>query len=211
MTYQGTQRAIDDSSFRPPALGESGTPTISLLGISGSLRRASYSTAILRTLSTALSQEASLQIFHLNSIPLYNEDLDGEDKPPSVLALTSAISACDGLVVVSPEYNYGIPGVLKNAIDWASRPAHKSVLKDKPVVYMTSSPGVYGGVRAQSHLQQLFAATLSRPVTTSQVAIPTIASKVADGHLVDDASTAFALAAVRALVAEIRDLQLPSL
>lgn len=189
-----------------PTSGPIGS-AISLLGISGSLRQGSYSTAILRTLVCAVHPDAELTIFNLRSIPLYDEDIEGEKRPESVQALISAISACDGLVVVSPEYNHGISGVLKNAIDWASRPAYQSVLKAKPVVYMTSSPGAYGGVRAQSHLQQLFTATLSRPVNASQVAIPGIAAKVTDGHLHDETSMSFALAAVRALIAEIRSLR----
>lgn len=185
-------------------------PAISLLGISGSLRQGSYSTAILNSLAQAIHPDAELTLFDLHSIPLYNEDLDGEQKPDAVVVLASAISSSDGLVIATPEYNYGIPGVLKNAIDWASRPAHKSSLKDKPVVYMTSSPGIYGGVRAQSHLQQLFTATLSRVVNTSQVAIPSIASKITNGGLNDESSVTFAVAAVRALIAEIRNARIRS-
>ncbi len=93
-----------------------------LLGLSGSLRRASNSTAVLRGLQDALVPKAALDIFSLHGLPLYNEDDDGEPAPESVRALRSAIETSDGVIMVSPEYNHGMSGVLKNGLDWASRP-----------------------------------------------------------------------------------------
>ena len=105
-----------------------------LLGLSGSLRRASNSTAVLRGLQDALAPKARLDIFSLHGLPLYNEDEDGEHAPESVRALRSAIETTDGVIMVSPEYNHGMSGVLKNSLDWASRPYGCSVLRGKPVL-----------------------------------------------------------------------------
>jgi chromate reductase len=120
-----------------------------LLGLSGSLRRASNSTAVLRSLRDALATRAALNIFPLHAVPLYNED-DDADAPESVRALRSAIEASDGVIMISPEYNHGMSGVLKNALDWASRPFGRSTLKSKPVLTMTASPAFTGGVRGSS-------------------------------------------------------------
>jgi chromate reductase, NAD(P)H dehydrogenase (quinone) len=120
-----------------------------LLGVPGSLRRASHSTALLRAMAPLVASRARMDVITLHGIPLYDADLDGDAPPDGVRAFKSAIAAADGLVVCSPEYNYGIPGVLKNAIDRASRPGFKSVLRGKPVLVMTASPGALGGVRAQ--------------------------------------------------------------
>src|SRR5467141_2696789 len=104
---------------------------VHLLGLSGSLRRASNSTAVLRGLQDALAPRAALNIFSLHDIALYNEDDDGEHAPESVRALRSAIETSDGVIMTSPEYNHGISGVLKNGIDWASRPYGRSALRGK--------------------------------------------------------------------------------
>src|ERR1700747_932035 len=101
---------------------------IQLLGLSGSLRRASNSTAVLRGLQDALAPRVALKIFPLHATPLYNEDDDGEHAPESVRALRSAIKTSDGMIMISPEYNHGMSGVLKNALDWASRPYGQSAL-----------------------------------------------------------------------------------
>lgn len=172
-----------------------------LLGISGSLRRDSYSTAVLRTLQTRLNGQ--MQIFLLHEVPLYNADLDGEQKPAGVVALKSAIQDSDGIVIVSPEYNYGMSGVLKNALDWASRPAYQSVLKGKQVLIMTASTGYAGGVRAQAQIRQTLAGTLSRVVPAREVVIARVHNKVQDGLLADEASITLALGAIDALATEI--------
>ena len=102
-----------------------------LLGLSGSLRRASNSTAVLRSLRGALAPKAALNIVPLHAVPLYNEDDDAEHAPESVRALRSAIEASDGVIMISPEYNHGMSGVLKNALDWASRPYGRSAPQEQ--------------------------------------------------------------------------------
>jgi chromate reductase len=134
---------------------------------------------------------------------LYNQDMDGDNKPESVVALKQAIESSDGVIVSSPEYNYGISGVLKNAIDWASRPGFNSVLKGKPVLYMTSSPGAVGGARAQVHLLELFSATMSRVVVGPHITVAAAQTKIKDGRLVDAATIEFIGGGIDSLLREI--------
>jgi chromate reductase, NAD(P)H dehydrogenase (quinone) len=174
-----------------------------LLGISGSLRSHSTNTAILKTLATRLGNQSAMSLLSLNDIPLYNGDLETKTMPQSVVALKEAISQADGLIICSPEYNYGTSGVLKNALDWASRPGFNSPLKNKPVLIMTSSPGVLGGVRAQSQLRETLSATLSRVICGPQIVIPGVNQKIQDGKFSDESTIEFMLAAVDNLIQEI--------
>jgi chromate reductase len=182
-------------------------PTSRLLAISGSLRRDSHCTAVLRSLQPLLPTSVSLEIFPLNEVPLYNADLDGDATAEGVARLKKAIATADGLVICSPEYNYGMPGVLKNAIDWASRPGFASPLKGKPALNMTASPGTAGGVRAQAQIRDALAATLARPVVRQHVAIASIATRVRDGQLVDEATLDFIGGALRDLLDEVELLK----
>jgi chromate reductase len=179
-------------------------PQFRLLGLSGSLRRASNSTAVLRGLQDALGRRAALDIFPLHAIPLYNEDDDAEHAPESVRVLRSAIDGSDGVIIISPEYNHGMSGVLKNALDWASRPYGLSVLKRKPVLTMTASPAFTGGVRAQQQMNETLASIPARPVFRPQIVIGGVHEKVRDGRLIDEAALGFALAGVDDLIEEIR-------
>lgn len=174
-----------------------------VLGISGSLRKGSNNTAILTSLKKAVEGKLELTLFPLNDVPLYNADLDGAEVPPAVRALREAIAAADGLILCSPEYNYGISGVLKNALDWASRPGYNSVLKGKPVLVLTSSPGLFGGARAQSQIRTTLTSTLSRVVVHPHIAIPGVNQKLTDGVLADEGTLKTILSGVDALLAEI--------
>ncbi len=174
-----------------------------ILVIAGSLRKNSNSRAILNTLCERSWEGAVLESFDLEGIPLYNADHDGDEKPGLVLSFKEAISRSDGLVIVSPEYNYGMSGVLKNALDWASRPGLKSVLKGKPCVVMTSSPAGTGGVRAHEQVHKTLIACLSEVVPTPEVCIPKVHEKLTDGRLTDDTSLKLAVETVEALIAWI--------
>lgn len=174
-----------------------------IIAISGSIRKTSNCTAVLRTIADAAQDVAEIMLFPLDEIPLYNGDDDGERKPAPVALLRRAIADSDGVIVCSPEYNYGISGVLKNAIDWVSRPAFQSPLRYKPVLIMTASPASTGGVRAQQQMRETFAATLSHVVARPEVVISAVAGKIADGRLVDAAALDIAIAAVADLVLEI--------
>jgi chromate reductase len=124
-----------------------------LVGISGSLRRGSFNTALLRAAATLLPADASLEIRTLHDIPLYNADLEtAEGLPAGVSALKEAVVAADGVLLVTPEYNNGIPGVFKNAIDWLSRPAADiaRVFRGKPLALMGASHGGFGTILSQA-------------------------------------------------------------
>ncbi len=175
-----------------------------LFGLSGSIRRHSYCTTVLQTLKENLTGKADLTIFPLNEIPPYDPDLDSENTPMSAVAMRDAIGDSDGLIVISPEYNYGMSGVLKNALDWASRPAMQSPVKGKPILIMTASPAFTGGVRAQHDMRETLSGMLGRVIARPQVVIATVHEKVRDGRLADAAALTFALAAVDDLLAEIQ-------
>jgi chromate reductase, NAD(P)H dehydrogenase (quinone) len=174
-----------------------------LLGLSGSIRQGSANTIILRTLAERLDGGTSLMVFPLDDVPLYNSDLEGERLPDSVRALKDAIAQSDGIILCSPEYNHGMSGVLKNALDWASRPAFASPLKNKPSLLMTSSPGYVGGARAHAQMQETLASTLARVVVRPQVVIAGVTHKIVDGKLVDEITIKFCLEAIDDLLREI--------
>ncbi len=135
---------------------------MNLLGISGSLRKASLNTRLLAAASSAVEAAGStVHHFDIGQVPLYDQDFDGDEKPAAVAALKRAIEQADGLLIVSPEYNYSVPGVLKNALDWASRPGYESVLAGKPTAILSASMAVTGGARMQAHLRNVLSATLS--------------------------------------------------
>jgi len=178
-------------------------PQFRLLGISGSLRRGSTCAAVLRTLAGQLPSGVHMTIAPLDRLPLYNEDEDRGDMLAAIGAFKAAIEAADGLVVISPEYNHGMSGVLKNAVDWVSRPGYDSVLKNKPVLVMSASNSPLGGARAQLQLRETFASTLSRVVARRQVVIGQAAKKIVDGVMVDDVTLAFMSDAIGDLLDEI--------
>jgi chromate reductase len=162
-----------------------------LLGISGSLRKASHCTAILKNIVDAAESRATLEIFPLDAVPLYNEDLDNESPPESVTALRQAIERAAGLVIVTPEYNYGMSGVLKNALDWASRPYGKSKLKGKAVLTLSASPAFTGGVRAQAQLNETLLSNAALLVLRPQIVIGMVHEKIRDGRVVDQETARF--------------------
>src|SRR4051794_17412520 len=126
---------------------------ITILGIAGSLRRESFNKAALRAAQKLVPQGAKLDIVELDGIPPFNQD-DERNAPAKVVELKARIRAADAILIATPEYNYSIPGVLKNAIDWASRPYGDSAWSGKLVALMGASVGQFGSVRAQYHLRQ---------------------------------------------------------
>ena len=128
---------------------------LKILGIPGSLRKASFNRSALVAAQSLLPAGASLDVFELEGIPVYNQDLD-KQPPARVVELKARVRAADAILFATPEYNYSIPGVLKNAIDWASRPYGDSAWQGKPVAVMGASVGILGSARAQYHLHGLF-------------------------------------------------------
>jgi len=187
---------------KKPRMSE--TPPARLLGMSGSLRSGSFSNAILETLREKFVARADLRIYDLRPIPPYNQDFEGERRPEPVKALLAAIADSDGLVLCAPEFNHSIPGVLKNALDWASRPAFTSVMAYKPVAIMATSRGALGGPRCLDHMRVTLDSMLARVALAREVTITAVADKIRDGRLVDETCLGFACGAVEALLREIR-------
>lgn len=126
--------------------------TVRLVGISGSLRRHSYNAGLLRAARAAMPEGAELTIHSIAEVPLYNADVEADGMPLAVTTLKDAVAAADGLLLVTPEYNNGVPGVFKNAIDWMSRPGSDipRVFGGKPVALIGASPGGFGTILAQN-------------------------------------------------------------
>ena len=177
---------------------------VQLIGMSGSLRSGSYSNAVLDTLRETFAGRADLRIYDLRPIPLYDQDFEGEKRPEPVKALLKAIADSDGLVLCAPEFNHSIPGVLKNALDWASRPAFTSVMAYKPVAIMATSRGALGGARCLEHMRVALDSMMSRVTLAREVIITSSADKIRDGRLVDKTSLDFACGAIEALLRDIR-------
>jgi chromate reductase len=133
--------------------------TCHILGFAGSLRRASYNRGLVRAAADVTPSGIVVRVFDLADVPLYNQDVEDAGEPESVVSWKEAIRRADALLVATPEYNHGISGVLKNAIDWASRPRATSPLKDKPVAVMGASPGRGSTARAQAQLREAFVFT----------------------------------------------------
>ena len=160
---------------------------ITIVGISGSLRRGSFNTALLRTAQEVAPDGVEILIHEIRGIPLYDGDLDTDHPPAPVAALREAIERSDALLLATPEYNYSIPGTLKNAIDWASRPRRTSSLVGKPVALMGAG-GIYGTVRAQLAWRPVFLETQMRQVDRPEVYVARAWEKFdAAGRLTDDA------------------------
>ena len=177
---------------------------VRLIGMSGSLRAASYSNAVLETLREKFAAIADLTVWDLSPIPLYNQDFEGDRRPAPVKTLLAAIDAADGLVLCAPEFNHSIPGVLKNALDWASRPAFTSVMAYKAVAIMATSRGALGGARCLEHMRVSLNSMMARVVLARECIITQTAEKIRDGRLVDETCLGFACGAVEELLREIR-------
>jgi len=159
-----------------------------LIGISGSLRESSLNTALLMSASELLPEGTTLRVASLATVPLYNGDLDVDGGPEPVRVLKGQIGAADGVLIATPEYNYGIPGVLKNAIDWVSRPAYRSVLLGKPIAIIGASPGAVGTARAQAQLRQVLGRTLSEVFPHPDFLLAQARERIEGRALVDERS-----------------------
>jgi chromate reductase len=175
--------------------------TVRILGISGSLRRGSFNTAALRAAQQLAPSGMTLETFDIAPIPLYNEDVRQQGFPPPVEELRRRIKQADGLLIVTPEYNYSIPGVLKNTIDWASRPPDQP-FDGKPIAMMGASPSAFGTARAQYHLRQCFVFLNAHLLTRPEVMIMQASTKFdAEGRLIDQPTRDFVAALLTAFKA----------
>ena len=162
--------------------------SIRVAGIPGSLRGASYNQGLLRAAVELAPAGMEIALYsRLGDIPPYNDDIFQQGAPEPVADLKAFIGGADAMLIATPEYNYGVPGVLKNAIDWVSRPAGKSVLNRKPAAIMGCSPGLGGTIRAQHALRQSFVFTETHVMLQPEIKLPSVAALFdASGRLVDE-------------------------
>lgn len=171
---------------------EPGNRVFRIAGIAGSLRRGSFNRALLEAARQAAPPSLVIAIHALDAIPLYNADVEESGAPAAVDELREAVRAADGLLIATPEYNHGVPGVLKNTIDWLSRPPRASALDRKPAAVMGASPGMTGTARAQSQLRQAFVFTNTFAMTQPEVLVGRAHEKFdAEGRLTDAATRDF--------------------
>ncbi len=152
----------------------------------GSLRAASFSKKLAQAAEALVPAGTSVEIVDGRDLPLYDQDLDGDEKPQAVQTLHDQVSGADGLVFITPEFNYGIPGSLKNLIDWASRPAFNSPLKNRPSMVITVSLAPTGGARAHVQLSSVLSGTLTPVFTAPSFVVGGVHEKFGeDGELTD--------------------------
>lgn len=164
---------------------------VKILGFAGSLRKASYNKMLLREAVRLAPPNAEIEVFDLEGIPLYNPDLEN-DPPQRVKEFKAKIRRADALLIATPEYNRSIPGVLKNAIDWASRPYGDNAFDGKPVAIMSASTGMLGGANAQYHLRQICVFLNMYPVNRPEVFVAFAAKKFDEnGRLLDEDAKKF--------------------
>lgn len=192
----------------------SDNPPVRLVGICGSLRKKSYNRYLLQAAASALPKGAQLTIAEIRDVPLFDQDvLDAHGFPPSVKALRAAIAAADCVLIASPEYNYSIPGVLKNAIDWASRGSDQP-FAGKTIGIMGATPGGLGTVRGQMHLRQVCIFLNLAPLAKPEVLVSRAHEKFnAEGDLVDEKTRdelGTFLSALVDFTRRVRGLQSPS-
>jgi chromate reductase, NAD(P)H dehydrogenase (quinone) len=171
---------------------------VKVLGISGSLRLSSHNTSLLRAVAPLFSEDVDYELWDgLKAVPPYDEDDDVEQAPAAVTALREAIAGADAVLFATPEYNASVPGQLKNALDWVSRPLATNGLRNKPVAVVGASTGAFGAVWAQAELRKVLAATGAR-VVEAEVAVGHAPTRFdEDGALVDSV--------VREQLAEVAD------
>jgi chromate reductase, NAD(P)H dehydrogenase (quinone) len=173
-----------------------------VLGVAGSLRKASYNRALLRAAVEAAPAGMTLEVFDLIEVPLYNADVEAQGDPAPVAAFKQAIRDADAVLMVTPEYNHGVPGVMKNAVDWASRPPRAAALDRKAVGIIGASPGATGSARGQSQLRQAFEFTNSYCMPQPEVLVFRAHEKFdADGRLTDEPTRKFLGAYLEAFAA----------
>ncbi len=174
---------------------------MNVIGISGSLRKGSFNTAARRAAQGLAPEGMTIEVAQIGDLPLYNDDVRAAGFPPPAERLRAQLAAADAILLVTPEYNYSISGVLKNAIDWASRPPNQP-FEAKPVAIMGASPGLFGSARAQYHLRQMLIFLNAMPLNRPEVMIGQAQNKFdADGNLTDEPTREF----IRKLLVSLRD------
>jgi chromate reductase len=159
---------------------------IKIAGFTGSLRKGSYNKSSLRAAMDLLPEDANLEILDISTLPFFNEDVERVGVPAEVREFKTSLMECDAVLIATPEYNYSLPPVLKNALDWASR-GDKLPLYGKPLAIMSASPGMFGGARVQYHLRQVCVTLNLIPLSKPEVFIMKAAEKFDEnGNLIDE-------------------------
>lgn len=161
---------------------------IKILGIVGSLRKDSFNKALMNYALSVKLDNAEIEVADISQIPIFNQDLESQ-VPESVKTFKAKIKEADAILISTPEYNYSIPGGLKNAIDWASRPYGDNSFDGKIVGMMSGSGGNIGGARAQYHLRQVFVFLNMHPINKPEVIIPMIHEKIDENGVLTDERT----------------------
>ena len=175
-------------------------PSVNVLGFAGSLRKASFNRMLLNAAVGLAPDGMTIDTYELDLIPAYNGDVEAQGDPDAVAEFKDAIRRADAILVVTPEYNYGVPGMLKNAIDWASRPPGKAVLNGKPAAIMGATPGAFGTTRAQHQLRQSFVFTQTYAVLQPEVLVAKAHEKFdPEGRLTDEPTRKFVRQLLEAL------------
>jgi len=183
---------------------------VRILGIAGSLRRGSYKRAALRAATKLLPEGSTLDLFELDGIPSFNQD-DEQNPPEKVVELKRRVREADAILFVTPEYNYSVPGVLKNAIDWASRPYGESAWSGEPAAIMGASIGAIGTARAQYYLRQMMVFLNMFPVNQPEVMVGNAADRFdANGNLTDDTTKDYIRKLLQVLVEWTARIQKPA-
>ena len=177
--------------------------TLTVLAFAGSLRQGSYNQALLRAAQEVAPENMRIETFDLTPIPLYNYDIEQQGDPEPVQKFKDAIRRADALLIATPEYQHGIPGVLKNALDWASRPPRRSPLQGKPAAIMGATPGMTGTARAQAQLRQTLVYSNTYAVLMPEVLVANAKEKFDEGlRLTDEGTRKF----MRQLLDNLSDL-----
>ncbi len=175
-----------------------------ILAIAGSLRKQSYNRGLLLAAQELAPPNCTIEIFDLGGIPLYNQDLE-TNLPAAVMQLKAKVRAADALLIATPEYNYSFSGVLKNALDWGSRPSGDNAWDNKPVGILGASPGMFGTARAQYHLRQVFVTLNMHPLNRPEVMVASAKEKFdSDGKLTDPKARQKIAELLVALVASVK-------
>jgi len=180
---------------------------LKILGFAGSIRIASYNKALLRAAADLMPEGTNLEIFDIDGIPAFNQDTEN-NMPEKVKDFKSKIREADAILIATPEYNYSVPGVLKNAIDFATRPYGDNPFNEKPVAIMSASVGMLGGARAQYHLRQIFVYLNMYPINGPEVIVTFAQDKFdANGKLIDENTQQFLRQLLQNLVNWTRKLK----
>jgi chromate reductase len=180
---------------------------LKILGFAGSLRKASYNKSLLRAAANLMPEDTNLEIFDIDGIPAFNQDTE-KNMPEKVKDFKSKIREANAILISTPEYNYSVPGVLKNAIDSATRPYGDNPFNEKPVAIMSASVGMLGGARAQYHLRQIFVYLNMYPINLPEVIVPFAENKFdTNGNLVDENTQMFVRQLLQNLVNWTRKLK----